>query len=154
MDTIVKPAPIHDRPSGPLAAADVMTRDVKTCSPFSTVTEAVVIFKAEDCGLVPVIDAGKPVGVVTDRDIALGLADHPDLASRPVSQIMTRDLVTVSASTPLAETIDAFGAKSVRRLLVTDDEGLLVGVLAWADVAPHLLPRITGQMVKEIVEQP
>jgi CBS domain-containing protein len=154
MDTLLKPVPVHDLPPRPLVAAHVMTRDIRTCSPFSTVTEAVVIFKAEDCGLVPVVDAGKPIGVVTDRDIALGLADHPDLASRPVSEIMTRDLVTVSANTPLAETVDAFATRGVRRLLVTDDEGLLVGVLAWADVAPHLLPRITGQMVKEIVEQP
>jgi prepilin-type processing-associated H-X9-DG protein len=53
-----------------LTAVDVMTPLSRTCSPFSTVTEAVMIFKTEDSDVVPVVDTGKPLGVVIDRDIA------------------------------------------------------------------------------------
>ena len=42
-------------------AADVMKSAVRTCSKFSTVIEAVLIFKDEDCGLVPVVEDGKPI---------------------------------------------------------------------------------------------
>ena len=64
-------------------AADLMTPNPRTCSPFSSVLEAVLIFRDADCGAGPVVDAGQPVGILTDRDVALALADHPDLASRP-----------------------------------------------------------------------
>ena len=63
-------------------AADVMTPDPRTCSVFSTVLEAVMVFRDADCGAVPVIDEGKPVGMLTDRDVALALADFEG-ACRP-----------------------------------------------------------------------
>ena len=58
--------------SASLTAADVMTASPRTCSPFSTVLEAVMIFRDADCGAVPIVEDGKPVGVLTDRDVALG----------------------------------------------------------------------------------
>src|SRR5207248_6759947 len=98
-------------PRGPrpraLTAADVMTPSPRTCSPFSTVLEAVMIFRDADCGAVPVVDAGAPVGILTDRDVALALAEHPDLASLAVADIMTRGAVSVAPDDP----IEAVAAK-------------------------------------------
>ena len=76
--------PIDQSAAEELTAADVMTPLSRTCSPFSTVTEAVMIFKEEDSDAVPVIDTGKPIGVVIDRDIALAVADNsgPGQSSR------------------------------------------------------------------------
>ena len=65
-----------------LTAADVMTPSPRTCSNFSTVLEAVLIFRDADCGLVPVLEDGKPIGVLTDRDVALALIDHGDRCPR------------------------------------------------------------------------
>src|SRR4051812_20380072 len=84
-------------------AADVMTPTPRTCSPYSTVLEAVLIFRDVDCGAVPIVDAGKPVGVLTDRDVALALAEFPDLASRVVADIMSKDPVTVRPSATIDE---------------------------------------------------
>jgi IMP dehydrogenase len=54
------------------------------------VREAVMIFHDEDCGMVPIVEEGKPIGVVADRDIALALASDPtDLADRPLQELMT-----------------------------------------------------------------
>jgi CBS domain-containing protein len=136
-----------------LLARDVM-KAPRTCSPFSTITEASLIFKDEDCGMVPVVEEGKPVGVVTDRDIALALGNAPDLATRPVSEVMTTDPVTVGPETPLVEAAQVMARAQVRRLLVVDAEGLLVGVIAWADMAPYLPTPATGDMVAEVVEEP
>ncbi len=135
-------------------AADVMSRAPRTCSTFSTVTEAVLIFKSEDCGMVPVVDAeGKPVGVVTDRDIALALANHPDLTDRPISEIMSTDPLMVKPDLPLPRVAQIMAQQQIRRILVVDDEGRLVGVVAWADVAPSLSDKQTGEMVSEVVEK-
>jgi CBS domain-containing protein len=145
-------------PRGPrprtLTAADVMTPSPRTCSPFSTVVEAVMIFRDADCGAVPVVDAGAPVGILTDRDVALALADFPDLASRPVSDVMTRGAVSVLPDTPLDQVKDALSAHSVRRLLVADRSGQLLGVVAFRDLAPYLPDQDVGAVVTDIVEHP
>jgi CBS domain-containing protein len=142
------------QPSRTATAADVMTPSPRTCSPFSTVLEAVLIFRDEDCGAVPVVDAGQPVGILTDRDVALALANFPDLANRPVSDVMTRGAVAVGPDTPVAEVMEQFGAHGIRRLLVSDPSGQLLGIVAWADIAPRLPDRDVGEAVTEVVSQP
>jgi len=138
-----------------LTAADVMTPGPRTCSPFSTVLEAVLIFRDADCGAVPIIEDGKPVGVLTDRDVALALAEHEaDLASLPVSGIMTRGVASVPPDASLDTVIEQFGDQGVRRLLVIDEPGQLIGIIGWADVAPHVPDRKVGQAVSEVVERP
>jgi len=138
-----------------LTAADVMTAAPRTCSLFSTVLEAVLLFRDADCGAVPVIEDGKPVGILTDRDVALALADYEGgLPELPVSKIMTQEVITIAAETPLLELADQFGDHKVRRLLVVDSQDQLVGIVAWADVAPYLPNREVGKAVSEVVESP
>ena len=93
-----------------------------------------MIFRDADCGVVPVVEDGQPIGVLTDRDVALAVADYPDLASRSVADIMTKDVVSVGPDATLDELKEKFGAEGVRRLLVADAAGLLLGVISWADV--------------------
>ena len=140
--------------TGRLTAADVMTPNPRTCSPFSTVLEAVLIFRDADCGAVPIVDAGTPVGVLTDRDVALALADYPDLAARSVADIMTKGVISVAPGTPIEEVKAKFGDAGVRRLLVIDSANQLVGIIAWADIAARLPDRAVGEVVTEVVEQP
>jgi len=138
-----------------LTAADLMTASPRTCSSFSTILEAVMIFRDADCGAVPVLDDGKPAGVLTDRDVALALATYGErLPGVPVSEVMSRGVVSVAPDAPLASVIEKFGDGGVRRLLVMDANGLLLGIIAWADVAPHVTDRTLGHAVAEVVEQP
>src|SRR5258707_15772664 len=79
----------------PLTAADLMTANPRTCSSFSSVLEAVLIFRDAECGAVPILDDGKPVGVLTHRDRALALAEHgARLPSPPLGQVMTKGAVS------------------------------------------------------------
>jgi CBS domain-containing protein len=121
-----------------LTAADVMTPAGQTCSPFSTVTEAVLLFKDQDTDVVPVVDAGKPVGVVVDRDVALAVADGPDLADRPVSEIMVEDFPTVPTDAHVHEVLQTMSAANARLALVVDEEGLLAGLIFWNELARRL----------------
>ena len=66
-----------------ITAAEVMTPSPRTCSAFSTVLEAVMIFRETDCGAVPILDEGKVVAILTDRDVALAIPEYPDLVKRP-----------------------------------------------------------------------
>ena len=77
-DTLAEPdSDLVDRT---LTVAQAMTAAPRTCSPVSTVLEAVMIFRDADCGVIPITDTGKPIGVLTDRDIALS---DPRARSRP-----------------------------------------------------------------------
>jgi CBS domain-containing protein len=138
----------------PRTAADVMTPSPRTCSPFSKVLEAVLIFRDADCGAVPVVEAGKPIGVLTDRDVALALANYPDLVSREVTEVMTKGVITVKPTDPLTTVRERFGEHAVRRLLVIDEKDQLVGIVAWADIAQYLDECPIGQVVEEVVTAP
>lgn len=135
-----------------LTAADVMTRNPRTCSPFSSVLEAVLIFRDADCGVVPIVEDGRPVGILTDRDVALALADYPDLATRSVGDIMTRSAWSVTRDISLDLVEAQMGDLGLRRLLVVDSEGFLIGIISWADLAPRSTDREVGQVVTEVVE--
>ena len=135
-------------------AADVMISSPRTCSRFSRVIEAILIFKDEDCGLVPVVEDGKPIGVVTDRDVALALAAHGNLVDHPIEEIMTTNLVCVTPSTPIQEVLATFSQEAVRRLLVVDSEGILVGVIGWKNVCGEISDQQIGRVVTDVVESP
>jgi CBS domain-containing protein len=149
-DTLVTSADI----ANPLlTAADVMKPTPRTCSKFSTVVEAVLIFRDADCGLVPIVDAGKPIGVLTDRDVALALADHKDaLAAMNVGEIMIHDVATVPSAAKLDIVSRTFAERAVRRVLVVDDDEQLVGVISWANLVPHLSERGLGSLCNRVFE--
>jgi CBS domain-containing protein len=128
-----------DSIDSPLTAADVMTPNPHTCSAYSSVLEAVLIFRDADCGAVPVVDGGQPIGILTDRDVALALAAYPDVAKRPVADIMTKGAISIAPDAPLDVVRAKFGEHGVGRLLVLDAAGLLLGIVAWIDVAARAL---------------
>jgi CBS domain-containing protein len=137
-----------------ITAADVMTPAPRTCSSYSTVLEAVMIFRDNDCGAVPILDAGKPVALLTDRDVALALAQYPDLANRSVSEIVAPGVISVAPDASLTDVCSALSTQGVRRILVADSAGGVLGIISWADIAPVLSERALGRMVKDTVASP
>jgi CBS domain-containing protein len=134
-----------------ITAADVMTASPRTCSTFSTVLEAVMIFRDSDCGAVPILGEGKPVAVLTDRDVALAIGEFPDLVSRPVSDIMVPGVVAVSPDDGLGDVCEVLRSQGVRRVLVVDPIMQVLGIIGWADIAPVLSDRMMGQVVKNVI---
>ena len=121
-----------------MTAADMMTANPRTCSPFSTVLEAVMIFRDADCVAVPVVDDGVPVGILTDRDVALASSEDHDLMARPVTDIMTEGAISVAPDAPLEEVREKLGAQGVHHLLVVDAAGQLQGIITSSDLAPFI----------------
>jgi CBS domain-containing protein len=134
-----------------VTAADVMTASPRTCSAFSTVLEAVMIFRDTDCGAVPILAEGKPVAVLTDRDVALAVGEFPDLVSRPVTDIMVPGVVSVAPEDSLGHVCEVLRSQGVRRVLVVDPIMQVLGIIGWADIAPVVSDRMMGEVVKEIV---
>jgi CBS domain-containing protein len=137
-----------------MTAADVMTASPRTCSPYSTVLEAVMIFRDADCGAVPILDEGKPIAVLTDRDVALALGDVPDLVNQPISTIMKQDVVSVAPGDSVLRACKVLQSQAVRRVLVVDSSGSLLGIIGWADIARVISERMMGRVVMDVVLSP
>ncbi len=136
-----------------LTVAEAMTSAPRTCSPVSTVLEAVMIFRDADCGAIPITDTGKPIGLLTDRDVALAISTHQsDLGRLPVGELMSKDVVTIDLDETLDAAMEKLGDQGIRRLMVVDGSGLLQGVLSWTDLIPHLSAAGLGRVVSRIVE--
>lgn len=118
-----------------LKCSEIMTEGVRTASPATSLKEIGAMMREGDMGSVPLVDAGKLVGIVTDRDIVVrGVAEGkgPDA---PVGDVMTTELFTVSPDDFVFEAIRVMGDKQIRRLPVVDGDGKLAGIIAMADVA-------------------
>jgi len=102
--------------------------------------------------LVVVGEEGYPEGIITDRDVMVrGVAESLDPASTPVSEIMTTPVRTAHEAVPLDEALESMQAGGFRRLVVTGDDGELVGILALDDVIAVLLA--TGDRIGGILEK-
>jgi CBS-domain-containing membrane protein len=120
-----------------MKARDLMTREVQTCSQDDSLARAAQIMWDADVGCVVVIDAGqKPVGMITDRDIAMAAyMRNVPLSDVRVSSAMARDVVTCSANTALGALEATMSQAQIRRVPVVDTFGKLVGIVALGDIA-------------------
>jgi CBS domain-containing protein len=116
-----------------------------------SVAYAAKMLKEEDVGIAPIVEQGKLVGVLTDRDIVVRIvAEGKDPDSVPVRDVASENVVTVDPRQDLDEALRLMARYQVRRLPVVEEDGRLVGVVAQADVAGEAKPKQTGELVEEI----
>jgi CBS domain-containing protein len=118
-----------------MRCSEIMTRDVRTASSQMTLREVAVLMRDGDMGSVPVVDEGKLIGIVTDRDIVVRVLADGKGADAPVSDAMTTQIVTVSPEDYVFEAIRLMGDKQVRRIPVVEKNGQLSGIISMADIA-------------------
>ncbi|MBL8181281.1 MAG: CBS domain-containing protein [Blastocatellia bacterium] len=118
-----------------MRVSEIMTKNVRTASPKATLREVGGIMREGDMGAVPIVDGGKLIGIVTDRDIVVrGVADGASSDS-PIGSVMTTELFTVNPDDFVFEAIRLMGDKQVRRIPVVNADGSLAGIVAMADIA-------------------
>jgi CBS domain-containing protein len=118
---------------------ELMTRSPTTVTPTMTLTEAARKMKESGVGSVVVTDEGEVIGVLTDRDIALALAFPQEFdAQSRVDVVMTPRPVTIEAGAEVPEGLERMRAHAIRRLVVVDSRGRLLGVVSLDDLLIHL----------------
>ena len=129
---------------------DLMTPNPTTVEPDTPVAEAAKQMAREDVGPLPVVEDGRLVGIVTDRDLVVRvLADERDPGSTRVRDAASEGLVTVSPDDDLVTTLDLLAKHQVRRLPVVEGDRL-VGIVAQADVAREVGSAWVGDVVEDI----
>jgi acetoin utilization protein AcuB len=119
-----------------------MTPDVFTVSPDTTIAEALSITRAQRVRHLPVLEDGRLVGLVTDRDLRLAMppiwaADHEELTSalnhRRIRDVMTTEIVTVPSDTPVEDAAKLLYTHRIGCVPIVDD-GKLAGILTETDL--------------------
>ncbi len=131
--------------------SEVMETPVST-GPDTTLLEAARIMRDRDIGDLPIVQNGRLVGIITDRDIVVrAVAEQKDIGAIKVIEIASKDLVTGAPNLSLADAARLMADRQVRRLLIVENEQLR-GVISMQDVAQKGGSDIAGQAVKGITD--
>ena len=116
---------------------EVMTESVVTADPHSTVREIAQLMRDGGVGSVVLVDGGRPVGFITDRDLAMSvLAEGRDAADH-VSDHASTPVITADPEMDVDEAAHVMIRQGVRRLVVVE-ASFLVGVVTLDDLAARL----------------
>jgi CBS domain-containing protein len=132
---------------------DIMTRELATCSPETTLAAAAALMLDADCGILPVVDEhGTLTGVVTDRDMFIALATRNKLASQvTVGEVASKTAHTCSPDDEVETALATMKQHRVRRLPVEGFGGTVVGIVSMNDILLAAGPRkaVRSDMVME-----
>ncbi len=133
---------------------DVMTRNPQCCSPGDSAQRAAKMMKVQNVGSLPVCsshESKRLVGIITDRDLCLGIVAEARAPGTPIESCMSRDPVTCRSDEDLEVAVSRMEANQVRRIPVLDQNGALVGIISQADIATRTRsPEKTAEVVAEI----
>ena len=113
---------------------EVMTPNPQCVSPGDSIQNAARIMRDCDTGAVPVVDNGRPVGIVTDRDIVVRVVAEDGQLNRPVSDIVSSSVICATPEMSTHEAADLMSEHQVRRLPVVENERI-VGIVSLGDLA-------------------
>lgn len=132
-------------------------REVVAIAGNADVVDVAQLMRERHIGFIVVYEQGdvmrKPIGVLTDRDIVLGVtAKDIDPHSVTVKDVMTRQPLVADESDELSDALQAMRLAGIRRVPVVDTRGALAGVFALddaIDLVTGLLCDITGSIKSE-----
>jgi len=124
-----------------MTVGKICQHDVDVASPDDTARSAVQMMAKRKVGTLVVVDGQrKPIGLVTDRDLALRvLGGDRDPASTSVGDVMTHEPTVVSESTAIEEALKTMRLLGVRRLPVVGSDGRLSGIVSVDDFLKLLM---------------
>jgi len=135
---------------------DLMTKNVECLGPRSTLKKAAQLMIDADVGGTPVVEEGRVIGVLTDRDIVMRtVAEGINPEDATVGEVMSPRVIRCGEDDDAEEAARIMAAHDVRRVVVTDDRGGVAGIVALADLAaaaPRLW-RAFGETVERGAEK-
>ena len=131
---------------------DAMTARPRTLPPDATAHDAARLMRDEAVGSLPIVEGGRLVGLVTDRDIIVRtVSEGRDVKTTTVNDVASKNLVTVAPDEDLERALQLMAKHQVRRIPVVEGDRV-VGIVARADVARAADEEKTGEVVQQISE--
>lgn len=129
-------------PIGNLAQDDVVTADRDT-----SITDIARTMDSEGVGAVVVTQEDEPIGIVTDRTLALSIGENGDVDSLTAGDIMAEDVATIQEDVEAVALASRLGEEHVRRLPVVNESDELVGIVTLDDLVSTV-----GEQLDEVAD--
>jgi CBS domain-containing protein len=118
-----------------MSLGNLCRREVVVVNQGTPIKEAVKFMEEKNIGSVIVVGGGKPVGIVTDRDILLRVVNKGlDPEKSSVDDVMTKEIVTLKEGMGLFEALEQVKGKGIRRFPIVDARGNLKGIMTLDDI--------------------
>ena len=117
-----------------MSLSSLLNRRVVTASPKDSLARVGSLMEQENVGAVVVTDADRPIGIVTDRDLALAVCVRGTPPQEHVQSVMTCPVSTISKDEGVYTATQQMMEQAVRRLPVVDQSGGLVGLVSLDDL--------------------
>lgn len=131
---------------------EIMTAHPACCAPDTKLPDVARLMADQDCGEIPVLDEQRrPVGVVTDRDIACrAVAQGKDPQRTTACEVMSSPVVTANPDESTEVCCAKMEENQIRRVPVVDERGACCGVVAQADIARGASEHETAHLVRDV----
>ena len=131
---------------------EVMTRAVEVVNADVTVQEAAARMKSLNVGSIPVSEGGRPIGIVTDRDIVIrAVSEGLDARTTRVQEVMSGDVATCNEDDDVKEAARVMKDRQIRRLVVVGADKGVAGILSLGDIAVDARDdKMTGQVLEKV----
>ncbi|MFZ8808511.1 MAG: CBS domain-containing protein [Pyrobaculum sp.] len=126
--------PLVKRREFPLRVSDIMVKDVVTAKKDDKIRDVAIRMYEKKIGSVVIVDdEGKPIGIVTERDLVYVVARAltPDT---PAWMVMTEKPVVINENALVTEAMEKMRELNIRHLPVVDASGRLVGMVSFRDI--------------------
>jgi CBS domain-containing protein len=132
---------------------ELMVKDVKICSPTTNLAAVAEILWKGGCGTVPVVENGRVLGIVTDRDICIALGTrNVKAADTFVKDVALPKLFYCGPEDDIHAALKTMSAQKVRRLPVLDSKGTLQGILCLDDIVMYAEEKAADLTYFDVVE--
>jgi CBS domain-containing protein len=125
---------------------------VVTADPDCRLSGVAELMEEHAVGAVVIVEDDRPVGIVTDRDLALELGSGRVVRSEPVRVIMTHPVATIGCREGILSATRRLHDGAIRRLPIVDDDGRLVGLVSLDDLLV-LLGREIGNLAGDVRQE-
>ncbi|MGH7138492.1 MAG: CBS domain-containing protein [Pirellulales bacterium] len=153
-DSYPQPVPLvspSDLVNPMLTVGDLVEKGVRVCDPKLPLREALEMLSQAESGILPVVAGGKPIGVLTEREVVAAVAKAPrDYIRLTVDAVMSRRYSTVREDDRLEQLFDSFGARGT---LVVDRHDKLLGMIYWRNLADKFSERGLGKVLCRLLKR-
>jgi CBS domain-containing protein len=134
--------------------SDVMTWEAECIQPEASVQEAAMQMKRLNVGVLPVCEANRLTGILTDRDIAVrAVATGLDPRTTKVREIMTSNVISCGQDQDINEVARLMQDAQIRRVMVVDRDKRLLGIVSLGDLATYSGDtQLVGKVLHEVSE--
>lgn len=139
-----------------MSIREIMTPSAVVVSKAMGLVEAARLMQQKGVGFLLVTSCGRLSGVVTDRDMVVrGMATGHEFAGMVVADVMTSDVISCDEQASVEQAADLMAQNRVRRVVVTNHQGIPVGVVTLWDIASRTRQEmLIGRVAMQINEAP